>query len=384
MIKSIFIENFKSCHNLLIKNIKDTLVLVGKNGAGKTNILRAIEWAALSVTKQSFVDNFYSPPDSLTLIVELGKSEFTYRLECTTNIFAEAENNEDSDDHHMVAEEFLTVKEGDSEKVIFKRSAGDIYLGAEKTRLKIGRGATACAAILTTQPIDQTTRMVLEFSDYMRGVSYNHLDTLAFEAGNRVVFENDYLKWLKVNHSNQDESKETEMRVLDLSRRRIEKFNELKEVLSHLGIISNIEISTLDSKESKIHFFHWYSPLCQEEPLSWADLSYGTRRLIKLFVTLFYKEDKVFMIEQPEDGIHSGLLHQIMPMLQAYNSNKQIIIATHSAQILDKCSPEDIRFVYFDENTTHARELSEDEIESAKTYIQENGSFSDFLSMIEE
>ena len=46
MLTSVHIKNFRSCKDVKIENMGLMLGLVGRNGAGKTTILRAIEWAA--------------------------------------------------------------------------------------------------------------------------------------------------------------------------------------------------------------------------------------------------------------------------------------------------------------------------------------------------
>lgn len=383
MIKSIFIEHFRSCDNLNIKNIKNVLVVVGKNGAGKTNIFRAIEWVASCVRKLSFQNLYYDPPVKVKISVEINGIELNYSIRCSTH-----EVQGDAPEELLsqtFAEEELFYYENGRKVDVFTRVGDEVFLGENRLRLKIGFEAAACPAILTTQPIDQTTQVVLDLYAFMRGVSYNHLDTLASEESRRVVFEKDYLKWSK-NTSLTSDSFDTEMQLLDLYIRRSDKFTELKSILCDLGIISNLDIAALptgDSNNPKIYFFHWYPSFDSDESYSWTDLSYGTRRLVKLFVALFYKDDKVFMIEQPEDGIHAGLLHQILPFLRAYSVDKQIFIATHSPQVLNRAEPNEVRLVYKENGSTHARELDEFEIDAATSFINEEGSLFDFLSMID-
>lgn len=388
MIKSIFIEHFRSCNNINLENLNNVLIVIGRNGVGKTNIFRAIEWVADTVRRSTFQNIYYDPAVSVKIVLEVDDLTLEYSVRCST--IEKRINSTDSIDYEFetenLAEESLVQINGSEKKLIFERIGEDVYFGEEKVRLKIGKEATACAAILTTQPIDSTAEVILKFYRFMRGIGYNHLDTLANEDSTRAIFEKDYLKWSKSNSFNSRDNFDIEMQLLDLSIRKPERFAELKAVLCHLGIISGLEINAIptgDLNNAKVYFYHWY-PSCENtESYSWSDLSYGTRRLVKLFVALFYKEDKVFMIEQPEDGIHAGLLHQILPMLREYSIDKQIFIATHSPQILNRADPQELRLIYKSDGITCARELSEDELSAAADFLNEEGTLFDFLAMIE-
>ncbi len=388
MIKSIFIEHFRSCDNINFNNLNNVLIVIGRNGVGKTNIFRAIEWVADAVRRPTFQNIYYEPTVGVRLFVEIDGLNLEYFARCST-IERRVNSPDNSDiEFEMVnyAEEKLTLLVDSERKIIFERLGDEIFVGDEKVRLKIGNEATACSAILTTQPMDVNARIIMSFYVFMSGVSYNHLDTLAVENSIRAVFEKDYLKWCKSHSFNSGENFDTEMQLLDLSIRKPEKFNELKNVLCHLGIIDSFEIASIptgDTNNPKVYFYHWYPSGEGKESYSWSDLSYGTRRLVKLFVSLFYKEDQVVMIEQPEDGIHAGLLHQILPMLREYSIDKQIFIATHSPQILNRANPQELRLIYKEDGLTCARELSEDELSAAADFLNEEGSLFDFLSMIE-
>ncbi len=50
MLTRVEISKFRSCEDLVLDNLGPMTVLVGRNGAGKTNILRGIEWAARTAT----------------------------------------------------------------------------------------------------------------------------------------------------------------------------------------------------------------------------------------------------------------------------------------------------------------------------------------------
>ena len=82
MILSVVINHFRSCRELLIENLGGMVALVGKNGAGKTNILKAIEWAALiGAGKRSLETASLNSPGSVILRIQIDQQIFRYSVE---------------------------------------------------------------------------------------------------------------------------------------------------------------------------------------------------------------------------------------------------------------------------------------------------------------
>ena len=48
MLKHIDIKNFRSCYSTSIAFDESVCAIVGKNGVGKTNVLRCIDWMVSS------------------------------------------------------------------------------------------------------------------------------------------------------------------------------------------------------------------------------------------------------------------------------------------------------------------------------------------------
>ena len=70
----------------------------------------------------------------------------------------------------------------------------------------------------------------------------------------------------------------------------------------------------------------------------------------------------VFLIEEPENGVHHGSLKKIVESLRNLGKKKkvQIILTTHSPYLLDIVEPEEVRvFQKDDEGAVHAKKLSD-------------------------
>src|SRR5579862_5176180 len=77
MLKEVCVDNFRSCVAVRIQNIGSMLALLGRNGTGKTNILRAIGWAARSATATEALHP-EGQRRKVTLQVDLVDQQFEY------------------------------------------------------------------------------------------------------------------------------------------------------------------------------------------------------------------------------------------------------------------------------------------------------------------
>ena len=86
MLKSVQLQEFRSCHDVSIDNVGPLTVLIGRNGAGKSNILRGIEWAARTIASVSQVDDepYGRMNGQISIVFELAQTELKYDLKLKT------------------------------------------------------------------------------------------------------------------------------------------------------------------------------------------------------------------------------------------------------------------------------------------------------------
>lgn len=119
-------------------------------------------------------------------------------------------------------------------------------------------------------------------------------------------------------------------------------------------------------------------------------LSDGTKRLFYLLSELVGAGEPdlddnetiiVELLEEPELGIHPHQLHKLMLFIKEQSKSKQILITTHSPQVLDLLDNDELERIivcYFDEfQGTKFRHLSNAQIDKAKLFM-ENGFLSDY------
>jgi predicted ATPase len=105
-----------------------------------------------------------------------------------------------------------------------------------------------------------------------------------------------------------------------------------------------------------------------------------------LLLALLYDKNSTLLIEQPEDGIHSGLLKKLLPICFQYakHYNKQLIIATHSSEIINLFQPENIRLVKMTENGTKVSPLDKERMPFIRDYIENEGALFDLIEAMDD
>ncbi|MES1223727.1 MAG: AAA family ATPase [Bacteroidota bacterium] len=129
------------------------------------------------------------------------------------------------------------------------------------------------------------------------------------------------------------------------------------------------------------------------EWFAWSALSDGTRRLIyTIFITgegtlneganPNYKFEPIALVDEPEIGIHPHQLHSLLDFFKDQSKEQQIIITTHSPQVLDIIGAEELNKIIIAEidyeNGTVLRHLNSDEMQKAQSYLKDEGLLSDY------
>ena len=122
------------------------------------------------------------------------------------------------------------------------------------------------------------------------------------------------------------------------------KFLNLTSIL--LPYIKDIEVNRIGEDDRIFRLIESYNRL----PVFAPFVSDGTANILALISALYFNKSNVILIEEPERNIHPGLFIQIVGMMKEVSLlDKQIIITTHSPEILNNCDLDDIIFISRDE-----------------------------------
>ena len=399
MILSVVINHFRSCRELLIENLGGMVALVGKNGAGKTNILKAIEWAALiGAGKRSLETASLNSPGSVILRIQIDQQIFRYSVERRhdgQNSVNELRNILYS--KYLIESLFLESATGKRTRV-FECTNGVLLVGDGTSKASTGPLTPASQSIISLFPEHPVTPLVKQFMEYIESVRYYPVEEIEEEPEMDFVSHDDYLDWVNTPSIPINSNRQIIFKLIDLFLNRTEDFRELENLLGvyGLGVLHKISVDPFDlpgesthsnnSTHTRKYYYLQFVPNgipsgCDNKITS---LSFGTKRMVRLITSIIYDKASVSMVEQPEDGIHTGLLQKLIPILRSYSNPRQFIIASHSTEVMNRLKPDEVRLVSLVGGSSEVRALSSGELETAANFMENDGPFSDYIESIQE
>jgi hypothetical protein len=407
MLKRIHIKGFRSCRDVLLEDLGPLTALVGRNGSGKTNILRAIQWFARAATAtdlaqvlfpQTF-DNFVKNASwpSMTVDVELNGSAYRYSMTLSDE---EAGSSGSQRRESFSLQERLEVGTDEVRwKEILRRTRGELHVQGRESPIQPGLMVPCLPVLIALLPEEkELLEYLLPLSSYFKRVRYYPLDEVndvpALEYLS-IVPGNEYRQWVSMGQP-------SDSVLMRLIRTRFDQPAAFDEICSLLGpkgldLISEITVSELrpaalnpelladDGFLNYLVRFHPGKALGKgSRTLSYGELSLGTRRVLHMITSLLLDDSSLLLLEHPEDGIHRGLLRKLLGLLRANVDPAQIILTSHSAQVVNDLTAQDVRLVSIHRGATRVRKLTPKETEVATRFIEEEGTLADFLESVEE
>jgi predicted ATPase len=112
-----------------------------------------------------------------------------------------------------------------------------------------------------------------------------------------------------------------------------------------------------------INLRHQYAELGEGEP--WFSLSQesdGTLRILGILAALYQDPPRTLIaIEEPELTIHPGAMSVLWEEIESAAERSQIIITTHSPDLLDMCQAEQLRVVEKSDGITEVGPIAEEQ-----------------------
>jgi energy-coupling factor transporter ATP-binding protein EcfA2 len=374
--------------------------IVGKNGVGKSNVLLAIEWMARTAVSTAEIElPFYSPPKNpfeVTARIELEEHSYEYFIQYQHSVFPPRPGAQYSDRNKLV--ERLTLVDDDAEPtVLFDRVDDTIISPLRNDPLLVRGTAPAMATITSLLPQGDALSGAIEpVRTFFEGVQYYLIDDRQ-DLNRDLVLDSEYQKWRQRYVTEGALTQSVAYRLLYMwleDRPMLEEFRSLLGA-SGLGIVDFVGIDTIDAPEgaaggqagTKIHFFQ-FRPLQgmggSGVARGFSALSSGTRRAIRLLVSILFDRRSLMLVEEPEVSIHPGLLRKLVDIFRSYSQQSQVVFTTHSAEVLNMLAAAEIVLLSAPEGNTAARILSEEEIALAQQFLREDGSLSDYFETLDE
>lgn len=328
MLKRLKIRNFKSLKDVEIKFDKKFHAIIGCNNTGKTNLIEAIDFIS-KLAKRLQLFNIIEMMGGFDRILYYGAKKKIIKFEVEIG---------SKDDLYLYELEF-------SQKSILKeRLTLNDEIQLENSGEGKGRAYDHVENSYKKFSLDSRTIALNQLWDYKRHKSLREFSNIInkFEiykllpkmmreptpAKRQFDPETYGEKILQVFHSILSEDPQSYNEIVEIMKT---SFNEIQNVYSTINEqgLTNIEI--LESEFSK--------------KFDIKQISDGTLRFLA-FLTFMHLQKKLTLLcfEEPELYFHPSLLNKLLDLIK--NLQIQVIITTHSPQILNLLEPEDLIIVY--------------------------------------
>lgn len=163
---------------------------------------------------------------------------------------------------------------------------------------------------------------------------------------------------------------------------RTDEFHELESVCQRIGIGNKIDVErffpTRISREDIEGTEYIFLVLL--DGVNIGLLSDGTLRILSILTEIMTPYlSPTIIIEEPETQIHPGMLEKLLNEIEAYTYGENLILSTHSPQVVAWTSPENINLVHRKDGQTFVRQLDEDEIHNVIEYISDEGDLGEWI-----
>jgi energy-coupling factor transporter ATP-binding protein EcfA2 len=179
MIKRLRIENFRSCQRIVLNDLTEIVALIGKNGAGKTNIIRAINWVARMATNPTYVSQQFHAvaPDTKPIIemdAEVGGTLYSYSLERNSFFTTTAK---ESISIELRLKEKLSIKVDAKEHILFQRDGEEVKSDLRPGIIKLSAWVGSLIGILSVlPPSDALVKAIQPFWKFLALTRYYPID----------------------------------------------------------------------------------------------------------------------------------------------------------------------------------------------------------------
>ncbi len=395
MLTQIRIQNFRLCRDVHIENAGRIVALVGRNGAGKSNVFQAIATTARMATlSESPGAGEFRPgrqPGSVTLeFIADDSTAYRYVREV-----AGAQPRRPGGTIAPIITERLSYKEGDTWVLGVDRNGGVVTLAGQDRPLPIGDFTPCLPAVATLLPAtDPVVQRIEPARSFLSALRYYPLDEpVAAGDEDRVIPHQEYAAWLATYKSTKSGGDSVLMRLVHMQLTNSGDLDTLGQLLGQdgLGLIDKVNVRTLpppgaQASPDDTYYFVRFIPSRGSAAPVWVrydDLSLGTRRAIRIFISMLFDKSTVMLIEQPEDGLHQGMTKKVVGLLRE-NADAQLFMSSHSSALLNQLLPDDVRIVFLHDGFTVVRPLTPKERDAAVKFMNDEGPLYDFIEPLQE
>lgn len=322
-LEKVHIKNFLSLRDVTLQ-LKPLTVLVGPNASGKSNVLNALNLLNMMTSAKNpppakYIQDCLSAGQVNNIIFELQakveSSLAAYKLELS-----------DKSDNSFVSEELLLKGVKDVQVISIENGEGMVQDedGSNHTNYKSNKLALQSAGDYGNKPITRALTEFIkgwEFYDFQPGHMRGSVARLTEILTGRS-------EGLSESPKLDDDGSTLPDLLSYWYENDQERFNNVSESLERCTNIK-IDLCEIDG-DHQLCLSEGY-----EKPFPIKRASDGTMRLVAYYILLNEPElPPLIAIEEPERNLHPGALTEIAYVLEQIAKRSQVIITTHSSQLL--------------------------------------------------
>lgn len=348
-------------------------ILVGRNGAGKSAILECID-AALD-----YVTGVVTTPPSLARVAcELRYQEQNLRYECAWTDNSDEFDEFDERDQIRVStvEERCTI-ESPVRRTLWQVRGGKISVADDGVVREMPPRVTLLQWLPEKDAKAVAPALALLLRHTLKETSHVRPERLREPTARReLVIPMKFGRWLR----SPDNAARRELGriVFALFVLPDERRQELIGIGQRISAFQQIDVKRyLDPdaySESPNHFIS-----VSVDGVDLGLLSDGMLRVLQILLALTSDRTRLLLIDEPESAVHPGLLGKLLHEIEAYSTDRQIVISTHSPQVVSWAKPEAIRVVTRTDGATHVRGLGDKTIRHLEKYLHDEDTLGEFV-----
>lgn len=126
------------------------------------------------------------------------------------------------------------------------------------------------------------------------------------------------------------------------------------------AIVPGIDRIGVQYLADKLTIYFYQNVLGHDREFQAKQMSDGTLRCLGILAAMLQEPSPALLvIEEPETAIHLGALDTLVDILRQQAESAQVVITTHSADIVDKLELDDIRVVWSENGESHISDVAE-------------------------
>ena len=326
-LEKIHIQNFRSLRDVTLP-LKPLTIFVGPNASGKSNALGALHLLKAMTSAED-------PPPTKFIQDRLWAGEsniisFELKANVESTLASYKLELSDNSDNPFVAEELLIKGVTDVQAISIKNGKGTVKDedGDNETNYKSNKLALGSAGNYGDKP---TTRALAEFIKgwefYNFDIGYIRGSLTEFLPEKKEILESPKLDRYGMNLADV---------LWNLHKNSPDSFQNISESLAS---ITNLEMDQyLIDGQNQFCLLEGY-----KNPIPLRSASDGTLRLVAYNILLNEPElPPLIAIEEPEQNLHPGAITDMANVLEQIAERSQVIITTHSSQLLDAFNPKSL------------------------------------------